>query len=151
VSLKLCLVSFYFLVQGIVPGWGESTASTSSSPSVCWSPLTMVSPSDLLQPCWPPQQLRGKLPVLPASSIASISVCSIPTPVTCMHRRSDTLSAKFRWPIGSGATTILLALIPCFNSTYPCDLIRNKSGDSSLIWELRFRWHHRPWPVNKVD
>jgi hypothetical protein len=53
-------------------------------------------PPDHLRPCRPPQQLRGELPVLPASSITSISICIIPAPATCMRRRSDTPPARFR-------------------------------------------------------
>jgi hypothetical protein len=84
-------------------------------------------------------------------SIASSSVCSIPVSFTVELRRSDSPPAMLRWPIGGGATTTWLSLIPCFDSTYPRDLIRKKSWDSSLIWELRPRWCHHPWPVNLVD
>jgi hypothetical protein len=106
---------------------------------------------DLLRPHRPAPRHRGELLVLLVSSIVSISIRSI-IALSITVRRRSAMSLVHLWrPIGSGATTIWLALIPCFDSTYPRDLIRNKSLDSSLIWELRPRWRHHPWPVNKFD
>jgi hypothetical protein len=97
----------------------------------------MVSPSELLQPCWPPQQLRGELPVLPVSSIASISVCSISALVTCMRRRLDSPPAMLRGSKLSGAGTLWLALTSWIFSPHSHDPIRKESTDSNLICELR--------------
>jgi hypothetical protein len=101
------------------------------------------SPSpDLRRPRWLAPRHRGELLIIPVFSIIFLSSSRTPAPDTCMHRRSDTPPARFRWPNQSGATTNALALIRWIFFTHAHDLIRSKSADWRIICEVLWWWRH---------